>query len=121
FDEVERATRNAKSANLLAKAAVTAQDWSTAWGSPSGQGVAVEFLTTIRDRSVYDTVARFATILPRDALATQVSAGASADVTDEGEPVAVSRLDVVEEELIKQKVCALLVMSDELAKTQQAY
>lgn len=121
FEQVERTTRRAKTANLTAKAAVAAQSWSEAWGSPAGQGAAVEFLATIRDQSVFDTVARFATILPRDALATQVAAGASASVTDEGEPVAVSRLDVEQEELVKEKVGALIVMSDELAKTAQAY
>lgn len=107
-------------AESFCKAAVAANDWSSAWGTGSGAELADAFLATLRDTSVLDAVAPFAVRLPPRGVHAQLASGASADVVTEGVPVAVSHIALNPQSVVAKKAAALVVLSDELSRTDTA-
>lgn len=107
-------------AEAVTKAAITAQDWSSAWGSDSGQYLADAFRQSLRDTSVLDACARHAIPIPERATGLQLLSGATADAVAEGVPKVATRLTLSPQNLTTKKVAAILAMTAELVRTPAA-
>lgn len=99
------------------KAAVGANTLSD-FGDASGQSMVEAFIGTIRHRNLLDALAVFARPIPVGVRRVLVASGAIASATEEAAAKAVTKLNLNLSDSDWRKVAAIVVISDELAKSE---
>lgn len=86
------------------------------WASPAGSALAQNYLESVADGSLLDSLASSATIIPPGARAVMVASAAVGDVVAEGDPKPVRRLNLSIADAVPTKSCGIVVLTEELAR-----
>lgn len=99
------------------KAAVSAMTVDALWLGAAGSDLSTAYLASLTQDSVLDAMARFAVPLPAGVSRLLVATGAVASEAAQGAPKAVTRIAFTAPDEEPIKVAAILVMTNELART----
>lgn len=104
---------------LVAKAATAALNYGEGLNGADGplRAMADAWVSSIPEQSALDAIARFAVTLPPGTRRVMLAAGAAADQTSEGFPVAIRRPGLNHGDVAMTKSTALTVMTKEFAMT----
>lgn len=115
FQEYAEQQRSAGRVQSLAKALVAANDTTQGWFGSDGRAIVDSYLSSIKPRSLLDSVMQYATPIPPNLNRLVVATGIAAAEVDEGAGKAVTRAIPTIRDSDFYKVAGIVILSDELA------
>lgn len=87
------------------------------WGDGGAGQLAADFVASVAEHSLLDSIKKFARVLPSGAVGrVLIASGAVGDLTQEGDPVPVRNLSLNADNLEPTRSAGLVVMSQELVR-----
>ena len=103
----------------MTKAAVATQDLESAWLGADGKIISQAFMASLSDASILDAVMQYALPIPIETRRIVLMSGAVAGTAAEGAPKVATRVSLTVAPGDYLKAAAMIVMSDDLARSTE--